>query len=41
MTDNVGITSKSVTVEAGDDNGDVIIVEEPVSLVEKKAYDLI
>ena len=36
----VVITSKSVTVEVGDDNADVIIVEEPMPVVEKKAYDL-
>ena len=29
-----------MVVEAGDDNADVIITEEPVSVVEKKTYDL-
>ena len=36
----VGITSKSAAVETGADNDDVIIAEEPVPVVEKKAYDL-
>jgi hypothetical protein len=33
-------TSKSETVEPGADDDDVIITEEPVPVVEKKAYDL-
>ncbi len=36
----MGITSKSVVVEPGTDNDDVIITEEPVPVVEKKTYDL-
>jgi hypothetical protein len=36
----VVITSKSVVVEPGTDNDDVIITEEPVPVVEKKTYDL-
>ena len=36
----VVITPKSVVVESGADNADVIIVKEPVPVVEKKSYDL-